>query len=52
MKKSETSEEHLSPFERLEQFMKKLVAVPKKELDEKLFQYRQDKSEKRKNVRK
>jgi len=41
MKKPEPSEEHLSPFERLEKFMKKLVAVPKKELDEKLSQYKE-----------
>jgi len=46
MKKAETSEEKLSPLERFEKVMRSLIAVPKKELDEKLAEYKRQKTKK------
>lgn len=34
---------HLSPFERFESFARKIVTVPKKELDAKLAEYKRQK---------
>jgi len=35
---------NLSPFERFESFARKIVAVPKKELDAKLAEYKRQKA--------
>ena len=49
MKKTKDASE-LSAFERFQDFARKIVAVPKKELEGKLIEYKQRKSRRRKKA--
>jgi hypothetical protein len=51
MAKSEKADDHLSPFKRFEKLAKGLLAVPRKELQEKLDKYQREKQLKKSRSR-